>query len=100
MEKWRYRIETMGVYLLDDSEKIVPNSDIHSLFYFAIKFPMVFNDIDSDKDSHTFTTEPFNCNSKYEGKGEEFLEECKIAKQFSQRSPDGVFEFRLGTIHS
>ena len=58
--QWRYRINKMGVYLLDKSGMVIPNNSTQN-FKMQITYPLIFNDTDSTKTSYTFSARHFIC---------------------------------------
>ncbi len=67
-KQWRWRIEKIEVFLLDQADQVIPSVDV-GLGYgisLGITFPNIFNDTDSTKDVHTFFAQPFYCRSTYE----------------------------------
>jgi len=98
--QWRYRIENMGVLLIDNNDQVVenPNGD----FRFEITYPLIFNDTDSYKNVHTFSSRHFFCRSIYQDQGifdENWEENCEVAQEFSEKnyrpSPDGDYVLKF-----
>merc|ERR1711936_1326941 len=94
--QWRYRIENMGVLLIDNNDQVVdnPNGD----FRFEITYPLIFNDTDSYKNDHTFSSRHFFCRSIYQDQGI-WEENCEVAQEFSEKnyrpSPDGDYVLKF-----
>ena len=57
--QWRYRIRNMGVLLIDKSNQVIENPN--GQFRFEITYPLIFNDTDSYKNVHTFSSRHFFC---------------------------------------
>ena len=63
-----------------------------------IKFPMLFNDMDKDKNTHTFLAINHACFSSYRDPNSH-SEDCTVDEEFTfnnyKSSPDGDFEMTL-----
>ena len=101
-QQWRFRIKEMTVFLLDSNDKVITrdgNKDIQ----IQIIFPMSFEDIDMNGNSHTFLAQHFHCVSSYTSQSllnliQKTTEHCKVDKEFSnlnyKPSPNGAFSLK------
>ena len=64
---YRFRIERMRVFPLDENKKVISNSDGDGFygFSFDIRYPLTFKDIDSNSNTHYFSAQNSHCTSFY-----------------------------------
>ena len=98
-EQARYRINKMRVFLLNKNEEIISNSN--QSIKIGVRYPLIFNDIDREKNHHIFRSQKFFCRSIYKTYGN-IIEQCEIDVNFNkinyQTTPDGMYEFILMVI--
>lgn len=58
-ENWRCRIERIRIYLYDQFDEIIPNGD--GDFSIMITYPMIFNDLDENKNQVVFSAKRHKC---------------------------------------
>ena len=98
--RWRYRIEKMRIYLVDASQKVIPNPNTFtSGYYFGIRYPLIFKNLDSSLNAHTFKAPHFFCYSMFKRHGlidPDIGEQCEVRGGVGvQPSPDGIFRLEL-----
>ena len=112
MNQWRYRVESIRVFLLDKDGNVIPNRNAdENGFIVTVTFPMTFIDLEEkvnsrEKIPHIFKAAHFNCWSRYQNQGEgefDILRQCKVKSPFSEQSffptPDGVYQLELQDLH-
>ena len=64
---YRFRIERMRVFPLDNKRKVISNDDGDGFigFSFDIRYPLIFKDIDSYRNTHYFSAHNSLCTSFY-----------------------------------
>ena len=98
--RWRYRIEKMRIYLLNASQSVIPNPDsFTSGYYFGIRYPLIFKNLDSSLNAHIFKAPHFFCYSMFKRDGQietDIGEQCEVRSGVGvQPSPDGTFRLEL-----
>lgn len=121
-KQWRWRIEELGVLLLDKNDQVIPTmeQDYAHAIKIGVTFPTLFNDTDPNKDIQTFLGHELYCRSTYaygsitlihhtksdiftvcfiENGEPLYFESCQVPEEFSvgraKTSPDGKFTFKL-----
>ena len=61
------RIERLAVILKDARNKTISNKRKEHGFYVNIGMPLIFRDVDSKNQTHTFRSQPRFCRSLYKG---------------------------------
>lgn len=66
-KQWRWRIEKLGVLLLDQNGDVIPTyeQDYSHAIKIGVTFPTLFNDTDPNKDVQTFLGHELYCRSTY-----------------------------------
>ena len=95
---WRYRITRIRVYPLDEEYNVIKNpNSFQRGYYFGIRLPVLFTDLDSFHHPHTFTAPSFYCMSHFKNDGritEDIGDQCDVqAGRDIQPTPDGTFRF-------
>ena len=66
-ENWIVRIEEMGVFLKDASNKIISNENEYNGFYVNIGYPVIFHNVDFYNETRAFRAPKRFCESQYYG---------------------------------